>query len=1565
MAKPRKPKNEDSKPDNSGAVVRHQKLCLSIEIDKRRIYGYTELEIVVPEIGIVGLHAENLGIENVLVDGEPTEFEYYPHNYPSEENESRWSYVTTPTTAADAAGSAYFSALEKELFPNLLINCCKAFKTGNEMQELPVSDNGVQQSSGEANQGTNSTGQYLVQNVRLVRVDYWVEKAESGIHFDSNVLHTDNQIRRARCWFPCIDDTSQRCCYDLEFTVAQNLTAVSTGSLLYQLEMECCLFGIDKTSPYFDRKSNMALFSSSESIEPFRLPASIINFVTAGGHQQTQITVVRTLDPVLSKDDPPRKTYVYRLDVPVSARWISLAVGPFEILPDHQFSVISHMCLPSHFSKLRNTVDFFHSAYSFYKDYLSVNFPFGSYKQVFVEPEMAVSSLCLGASMSIFSSQILFDEKIIDQTIDTRIKLAYALARQWFGAYITPEAPNDEWLLEGLAGFMTDLFIKKYLGNNEARYRRYKANCAVCKADNSGATSLSSSASCRELYGTQCIGLYSKIRSWKSVAVLQMLEKQMGPESFRKILQTIVSRAQDKTRSLRSLSTKEFRHLANKVGNLERPFLKEFFPRWVELCGCPALRMGFSYNKRKNMVELAVLRGCTAMPDSSAPVINCKPESENRDSDIGWPGMMSIRVYELDGTFDHPVLPMAGETCQLVEIQCHSKLAARRFQKPKKGLKPDGSDDNGDVPVIDMRSRYNVTVTGFVRVVLMRDLNSVSLHVLNVSFGSMESPLLWMRADPEMEYLAEIHFNQPVQMWINQLEKDKDVVAQAQAIAMLEALPQLSFSAVNALNNFLIDSKAFWRVRIEAAFALANTASEETDWAGLLHLVKFYKSRRFDANIGLPKPNDFHDFSEYFVLEKISMLLKVSDGFHLKNRSEKHLAAFPRAIPHAIAMVRAGDKKSPREAVEFVLQLLKYNDNNGNPYSDVFWLAALIQSVGELEFGQQKFLSVSILFLSSLLKRIDRLLQFDRLMPSYNGILTISCIRTLAQIALKLSGFFPLERVFELIKPFRDIKALWQVRIEASRALLDLEFQCRGIDAALSLFMKYLEEEPSLRGQVKLSVHAMRLCQLRDGSNPNDDIKSQTLVSLLCLLEGRKAFNNIFLRHYLFCILQVLAGRPLTLYGVPRDQRPLHLSEVEACNEQKNIFTSYVSEIKPISDVPSLSHDGSAVPEPLKDTLTATEAYIDGFAVPDATKDSLIVQPSTDGLAVPEVAKDDLPIPEASKDDLPIPEAIPEASKDGLPIPEASKDGLPIAESSKDGFPVPEPSKEADTISTSHERKKPVVKIRVRRSSTTSRAEEADNQTVERSQGGYCETDRGATSSVSVDAPHRNFAEAVSISNQNLEEVNSCHDRGSRMTASIGSAKLASDGDELGKELLCTADSSIVAAQPQLDDPSSSSFIQDNNVDIDAQKYASLQTLSDSRHDLNGRSVENVNSHHGKEKKDKKKDKEKKRKRESQKGHRDDPEYLERKRLKKEKKRKEKEISKLLNEEANTSRLEFPSKKEELGIKSAATSQPKPIEPITPKLTLPVVDSKPRAPENTSSAPKFRFKIKNRTLNKS
>ncbi|XP_064954623.1 transcription initiation factor TFIID subunit 2-like isoform X1 [Musa acuminata AAA Group] len=1268
MAKPRKQKNEEQKPECSGAVVVHQKLCVSIDMVKRRIYGYTELKMTIPEGGHVALHADNMTITNISVDGEPADFEYFPHYQVVEE--ARFCSVSCSSSAANVACSMYTSSLDKEMVPNLLIACNGSVKL-DLPQEKENGGNSVQDScSQQVANGCN--GHPEDKNEKLVRIDYWVDRAETGIHFVDNVLLTDNQIRRAHCWFPCLDSVSQRCPFDLEFTVDVNLVAVSNGDLHYQ---------------------------------------------------------------VLSKDDPPRKTFVYKLTTPVSAGWISLIVAPFEILSDSHINIISHICLPPSFSKLQNTVGFFHNAFSYYEDYLSTSFPFGSYKQIFIPPELTISSLSLGASLCIFGSHILFDDRVIDQTIDTRIKLAYALARQWFGVFITAHEPTDEWLLDGLAGFLTDTYIKHSLGNNEARYRRYKANFAVCKADVSGATALSSSAASSDLYGTQWIGLYGKIRSWKAISVLQMLEKQIGPDSFCKILQVIVCRAIGSTRSMRTLSTKEFRHLANKVGNLERPFLKEFFPRWVESCGCPIMRMGLSYNKRRNMIELAVVRGCTAKSSSAF-----NQDDENREGHPGWPGMMSVRVHELDGVYDHPVLPMAGESCQLLEIQCHSKLAAKRIQKPKKGSKADGSDDNADVvSTQDMRS-------------------------------GVDSPLLWIRVDPEMEYLAEIHFYQPVQMWvrkvsykINQLEKDKDVVAQSQAISMLEMLPQLSFAVVNALNSFLNDSKAFWRVRIEAAYALAHTTSEDTDLAGLFHLIKFYKSRRFDMDTGLPRANSFHEVSEYFVLE---------------------------AIPHAVALVRASDKKSPREAIEFVLQLLKYNDNNGNPYSDVYWLASLVQSIGELEFGQQ-----GILFLSSLLKRIDQLMQFDSLMPSYNGILTISCIRTLAQMALKLSNSVPLDKVRELIEPYRNVEnTSWKVRIEASRALLDLEFHSKGIDAVLSLFMKFLEEECSLRGEVKLAVHVMHICQANLESESGMQIACPTLVSLLHLLTSRKAFNNVFLRHHLFCILQILAGRSPTLYGISRTQ--VHASvAAETCEQVTRPASLKLKIPKP--------------QEPLAETVKPSEA-------------------------------------------------------------------LPTAETVREG----------DTVSNCSERRVNVIKIRVKQRSSSSKADDADHQ-MEYSRGGPNDAELGPCSSVSVDAPARGATEPFNISSQNNEEVSSSHDRESRMTASIGSAKLASE-EKLGKELQCTADSRLDAlSKDQL------SLKNINVEEMVISKTACLQDLSVVRHDGEGAMPpENAEELKEKGKKDKK-DRERKRRRDDKVDKKDDPEYIEKKRLKKERKRKEKELAKM------------------------------------------------------------------------
>lgn len=69
-----------------------------------------------------------------------------------------------------------------------------------------------------------------------------------------------------------------------------------------------------------------------------------------------------------------------------------------------------------------------------------------------------------------------------------------------------------------MQNYLYIVYLWFHMQINATLFLQVQANCAVCKADYSGATALSLSASCKDLYGTQCIGLYGKIRSWKSVS---------------------------------------------------------------------------------------------------------------------------------------------------------------------------------------------------------------------------------------------------------------------------------------------------------------------------------------------------------------------------------------------------------------------------------------------------------------------------------------------------------------------------------------------------------------------------------------------------------------------------------------------------------------------------------------------------------------------------------------------------------------------------------------------------------------------------------------------------------------------------------------------------------------------------------------------------------------------------------------------------------------------------------------------------------------------------------------
>jgi transcription initiation factor TFIID subunit 2 len=307
-------------------------------------------------------------------------------------------------------------------------------------------------------------------------------------------------------------------------------------------------------------------------------------------------------------------------------------------------------------------------------------------------------------------------------------------------------------------------------------------------------------------------------------------------------------------------------------------------------------------------------------------------------------------------------------------------------------------------------------------------------------------------------------------------------------------------------------------------------------------------------------------------------------------------------------------------------------------------------------------------------------------------------------------------------------------------------------------------------------------------------------------------------------------------------------------------------------------------------------------------------------------------------------------------IPQPSKPQEPSTStpSVREVLPTSGPTKDADNISNCSERRN-VVKIRVKLTASSSKASDADHRG--HSHGGRNENEPGPCSSMSVDAPMVGAAnEPLNVSNHNIEEQNSCHDRESRMSASVSNAKLM-DRHDINKELQCTADSRLDALPKDQFSPAI------NPPEVLDKPGSQLEGVSTS-YDGN-QAPESVNGVEMKERKKKDK-KDKKRKRDEKRDKKDDPEYLEKKRLKKEKKKMEKELARKQLEGAGRA---IPEQRKT--VKPSGSQEVLPARPPAPVLSAepapvrssePQVSSKETTVDTARTAAKPRIKIKVKPL---
>jgi len=147
-------------------------------------------------------------------------------------------------------------------------------------------------------------------------------------------------------------------------------------------------------------------------------------------------------------------------------------------------------------------------------------------------------------------------------------RLAHEIAHQWFGNLVSWATPQDNWLSESFAEYLSYLFMTKGAKkSSKAReqFKQWKIDVDECSEESSiyGATALA---------GGSC---YTQLLYGKGPYVLHALRKDMGDEKFTRLLFFLTKAAGEKKLKV---STEDVIQFASAIGGKD---YRPFFDRYV------------------------------------------------------------------------------------------------------------------------------------------------------------------------------------------------------------------------------------------------------------------------------------------------------------------------------------------------------------------------------------------------------------------------------------------------------------------------------------------------------------------------------------------------------------------------------------------------------------------------------------------------------------------------------------------------------------------------------------------------------------------------------------------------------------------------------------------------------------------------------------------------------------------------------------------------------------------------------------------------------------------------
>ncbi|KAK3336057.1 hypothetical protein B0T19DRAFT_453357, partial [Cercophora scortea] len=701
------------------------------------------------------------------------------------------------------------------------------------------------------------------------------------------------------------------------------------------------------------------------------------------------------IDP---KDDK-KKTMTFECQNS-GAQHIAFAIGPFEHIDlwsefrteeaDEKLGAnaakIHAYCLPGRAEEVRHSCAPIVSA----ADYFAPEFgryPFESYKVCFVED--MIPDTVAATSMSLCSTRLLYPEDIIDPDIEVTRKLVHALASQYLGVHIVPNQRSDSWLVIGMQWFMTDLYMRSLCGNNWYKFHLKTMADKLIEAD-------VNRPSLHDLGEHLHIGDFElEFMALKAPLVLFILDQRMskipGSTGVVRVISNIVSAANisNLDPTVTSLAAAEFRRSCEKKSQY-RP--DELWDQWVYSAGCPKLLIKQKFNKKNLNVDIGIIQTQGTEP---------KPKSINKSefwrefqeeihnvyaAEVPklFTGPFTVRIHEADGTpYEHyQLITEKDKTGTTLAIAYNTKY--KRLKRTKKAVaaaanntdKHDVQED--DVVYFNMLGDVLTTAKDVENWGLQEWSEQVQIQMDQESYE-------WIRFDCNFEWVCETITDMPGYMYLAQLQQDRDVVAHQDAMLFFKRGKRHGVAATIETRT-VMDKRYFHGIRTMAVEDLAKQADPDLNYIGLAQLILSfrhffcYKMLGKAGNVTYPpRPNDFQDKAQY---------------------------AVQCAIPAAIARTRERGRCS-KNGRNFLLDLLLFNDNSENEYSDQFYIAKLLEAlttslIPEKQEGEGTLLSNLKMdvdedrefknFIEKTLEEIEKYRRMDEWTSSYQNIWTLTAM---------------------------------------------------------------------------------------------------------------------------------------------------------------------------------------------------------------------------------------------------------------------------------------------------------------------------------------------------------------------------------------------------------------------------------------------------------------------------------------------------------------------------------------------------------------------------------------------